>query len=95
MNSEIKPLDVLRAERCHLDEWWEIVGVLLGTRVIDGFFEVYMRCYEELCKLEYRGDSDEAGILKEKLEGLEGKVIGILRTDIEDKPVMVRVDEKQ
>jgi hypothetical protein len=66
MNSEIKPPKVLRAKRCHLDEWWEIVGVLLGTRVIDGFFEVYMSCYEELYKLEYPSDSKEAGILSEK-----------------------------
>jgi hypothetical protein len=93
MSSEIRPLDILRAKRCHLDEWWEIVGVLLGTRMSGYEYEVYVECREKLYKLVYHADSREAGILSKKLRGLEGRVIGILRTDLVDEPVAVRVED--
>jgi hypothetical protein len=90
--SELKPLDVLRAEKCYLREWWEIVGVLLGTRMNGCDYEVYVECNETLYKLVYHAESREAGIIREKLKGLEGRVIGILRTDLVDEPVAVRVE---
>lgn len=86
-------MDILRAEKCYLDEWWEIVGALLGTRVNGYDYEVYVECHETLYKLVYPAGSREAGILREKLKGLEGKVIGILRTDLVDEPVAVRVEK--
>ena len=93
MSREIRPLDILRARRRHLDEWWEIVGVLLGTRINGYEYEVYVECREKLYKLVYHLESREAGILKKKLQGLEGRVIGILRTDLADEPVAVRVEK--
>jgi hypothetical protein len=91
--SELKPLDILRAKRCVLDEWWEIVGILLGTRMNGYDYEVYVECRETLYKLVYHADSREAAILREKLRGLVGRVIGILRTDLVDEPVAVRVEK--
>jgi hypothetical protein len=76
-----------------LDEWWEIVGVLLGTRVNGYDYEVYISCREKLYKLVYHTESKETAILSEKLRGLEGRVIGILRTDLVDEPVAVRVEK--
>lgn len=93
MSSEIRPLDVLRAERCRLDMWWEIVGVLRGARESGHVYEIYIECNERLYKLACPVESREAGILREKLEGLEGRVIGILRTDLADEPVAVRVEK--
>lgn len=93
MSSELTRLDILRAERCYLKEWWEIVGVLLGTRMNGYDYEVYIECWEKLYRLVYRADSREAGILREKLQGLEGKVIGILRTDLVEEPLGVRVEK--
>ena len=93
MSSGIKPLDVLRAERCRLREWWEIAGVLRGTRVNGLEYDVFVECDERLYRLVYPVESKEAEILGEKLRGLEGRVIGILRTDLSDMPVAVRVEE--
>jgi hypothetical protein len=93
MSGELTRLDILRAERCYLREWWEIVGVLLGMRMNGCDYEVYVECHETLYRLVYYAESREAGILLEKLQGLEGKVIGILRTDLVEEPVAVRVEK--
>lgn len=93
MSSKLTPLDMLRAKRCHLDEWWEIVGVLLGTRVNGYNYEVYIECGEKLYKLVCHAESLETRLLQEKLRGLRGRVIGILRTDLVDEPVMVRLEK--
>jgi hypothetical protein len=90
---ELGPLDILRAKKCYLREWWEIVGVLQGIRINGYEYEVYVECDDTLYKLVYHVESREARILREKLERLEGRVIGILRTDLVDEPVMVRVEK--
>ena len=90
---ELGPLDILRAKKCYLREWWEIVGVLLGTRVNGYDYEVYIECNDTLYKLVYHVESREADILREKLDESVGMVIGILRTDLADEPVMVRVEK--
>jgi AbrB family looped-hinge helix DNA binding protein len=78
----------------HLKEWWEIVGVLEETLEDDSSYEAYIKCNTTLYRLMYPPNSKEAEILREKLKGLEGKVIAILRTDLEDEPVMVGLNEK-
>jgi hypothetical protein len=83
------------AQTHHLKEWSEIVGVLEETMEDDFSYDVYIKCNTTLYVLKYPVDSKEAGILREKLRGLKGRRIGILRTDFEDEPVMVGLDEKQ
>jgi hypothetical protein len=89
--SGIRPLDVLGARDLHLKEWWEVVGVLKGVREIHGRLEVYMDC-GELYRLTFPGDSAEAEVLRRGLQGMEGRVVGILRTDLRDMPIAVRLD---
>jgi AbrB family looped-hinge helix DNA binding protein len=82
------------AKMHHLKEWWEIVGILEETMEDDLSYEVYIRCHDALYRLMYPPNSKEAEILREKLKGRKGRVIGILRTDLENKPVAVRLEEK-
>lgn len=43
------------------------------------------------CTLEFEKNSDEARVLREELAGREGSLVRILRTDILEKPLMVRI----
>jgi hypothetical protein len=90
MSTEIRAIDVRGAEGCHLEEWWEIVGALVGTRMEGSEYEVYVSCHGITYRLSYHRDSAEAAILRKNLRGLEDRTIAILRTDIEDKPLVTR-----
>jgi hypothetical protein len=87
--SGIEP-DILGARTVRLKEWWEVVGVLKGVREIDESLEVYVDCHGEPYRLTFPTDSAEAEIMKRSLQGLEGKVVGILKTDLKDMPIAVR-----
>jgi hypothetical protein len=47
-------------------------------------------CHGELYRLTFLTDSAEAEILKRSLRGMEDRVVGILRTDLKDMPIVVR-----
>jgi hypothetical protein len=87
--SGIGPLDVMGAKALRLKVWWEVVGVLRGVRETGGRLEVYIDC-GEVYRLSFPRDSAEAEILRRGLRGMEGRVVGILRTDLGDMPIAVR-----
>ncbi len=81
-----------KAKTCFLKEWWEIVGVLEDVKEVDGTYEVYIRCYDVLYRLIFFEDSIRDADLWRRLTRLKGKVVGILRTDLRERPLRVRAD---
>jgi hypothetical protein len=71
-----------------LDLWDEFVGVLKGLGKDDSTFRVSF----EGCRLIFNLDSEEAKIAQKILHhNLIGQKIGLLRTDIPGKPILVRI----
>jgi len=78
------------AKTLHLREWWEVVGVLKGIREKNGILELYIDCHGVAYKLVFRRYSVEAARLREDFQDHEGRVVGILKTDMEDVPLVTR-----
>lgn len=74
-----------------LKKWEEIIGKFRGINQDNGCLNIHM---DGFSPLSYPLDSIESSILKKELEDVEsGTKIGILRTDIKDKPIVVRLVE--
>jgi hypothetical protein len=78
-----------KAKTIRLRRWEEIAGVLKHLEEDEDHFEVYVECSNTYRLVFHRG-SAEAEALK-RLEGQEGKTIGILRTGMPEKPIAVRL----
>jgi len=73
-----------------LDEYKEIIGEFIELKESDNI-EVTLSIQGEKKKLIYPKDSKEADILEEKLKDIEkGSRIGILRTDLDERPIGIR-----
>lgn len=71
--------------------WSEVYGKF--QRVIEEG-EYIVLDIEGLPPRAYNSDSQEANIIREELENVEpGTTIGILKTDIPAKPIVVRTEE--
>lgn len=80
-------------EKGKLDRWEEIVGTLLGVQDDGNFIKIAIKVsHSKTIRLEYPIDSKEGKVIASKLGEMKdtGKV-GVLRTDIPDKPIVVRV----
>ena len=74
----------------HLRDREEIIGVFKGFVEVD--YQVHI--WFDNSQLIFNLETTEAKILKEKLEGvMVGEKISILKTDIPEKPIVVRIDE--
>jgi len=76
--------------RIHLRCWEEVVGRFLGLERDDQWLIVKI----SYGILIFPVDSPEAQFLTEKLKGLSGRRVGILRTDLVEKPIVVKVMER-
>lgn len=76
-----------------LDYWTEIVGQFIEIEDDGEFISFVLELnHNKTVKLEYPRGSKESKELLKKLESLERSTrIGILRTDLKNKPLMVRV----
>lgn len=76
-----------------LDYWTEIVGQFIEIEDDGEFISFVLEVnHNKTVKLEYPRGSKESKELLRKLESLERSTrIGILRTDLKNKPLMVRV----
>ncbi len=79
-------------DRISLSPWEEVVGELVEVKVNEGFVKVIIDTQHIVSSvIEYPEDSSEGGILKEDLQEVgRNQKIGILRTDVESKPLVVR-----
>lgn len=74
-----------------LEKWEEIVGILKSFRV-DGMNANVCLSTNTDVEIIFPSESVEAFILKNHLEKVkEGAAVAILRTDIPNKPIVVRV----
>lgn len=72
----------------HLKVWTEIVGKLSRISCDDGFIHLII----DGKILSYSIHSEEAKHLLKAIDDcLLGKTIGILRTDLPDKPILIRL----
>jgi len=76
-----------------LDYWTEIVGQFIEIEDDGEFTTLVIEVnHNKTVKLEYARGSKESEELLRNLENLDRSTrIGILRTDLENKPLMVRV----
>lgn len=75
-----------------LKKWEEIVGSFQGIDRDDGCLNIHIDGFPPL---SYPLDSIESSILKEELEDVKsGTKVGILRTDIKEEPLVVRLVEQ-
>ncbi len=74
-----------------LKKWEEIVGRFQEINQDNWCLNIHI---DGFSPLSYPLDSIESSILKEELEDVEsGTKIGILRTDIKEEPLVVRIVE--
>jgi len=77
-------------EHVILDEWKEIMGEFVELNEKDNL-EVSISIQGENKKLVYPKKSKESRILKDELRDIEkGSKIGILRTDLDERPICIR-----
>ncbi|MEM3458965.1 MAG: hypothetical protein QXN36_00030 [Candidatus Bathyarchaeia archaeon] len=73
-----------------LQPWEEIVGTLKKIKVENNQTIAVMRCNKQLnLVISYLNGTREAEILQ-TLDKLLGKKVAILRTEIQEKPIVVR-----
>lgn len=82
--------NLLQASSALFPKWTEMVGIFEGLGVVSG--STIIKINEE--SFAFFNESSEASCLRERLgSNLMGKRIGILRTDLSDKPFLVRLIE--
>lgn len=74
--------------RCILDSWQEIVGRLIALEKTDA--ELIVRLSSGA--IAYPVESDIADYLRQELSGHEGSRVGVVRTNLQDRPILVRVE---
>ncbi len=73
-----------------LEEYEEIIGEFVELREENNEIEVILSAEREK-KLKYASPSKEAEILKDEFDEIEaGTKVGLLKTDLTDKTVLVR-----
>ena len=86
MEDEGGEMDVIR-----LREWEEIVGTFKGIEKDDFSINIILKDF----KVAFNSDSTEAKIVEEALvEAIPGEKIAVIRTDILDKPIIVRISKE-
>ncbi len=71
-----------------MEPWEEIIGKVNGFSSDD--IDVWLKIDDHV--LSFIGDSTEASCIKEFLnEAFLGRVIAILKTDIPEKPIIIRL----
>lgn len=93
MNKIFEDLTHLNTQkRFNLTPWMEITGELQGISKDDHC--IYVGIDDKV--LVFQKDSDEALHIQEKLnDGLIGRFISILRTDILEKPILILLNSKR
>lgn len=70
-----------------LDVWEELRGTLVGVREQEGYVVVEL----SVGAVRVPADSVAAEYLQSELEGMEGVVVGVVRTDGREQPYRVSV----
>ncbi len=75
-----------------LARWQEVMGRLDDLKKKESTVQVSINTGGNISTLEFSRDSREAEILLEDLKDVdEGKKIGILRTDLPNRPIVIRL----
>jgi hypothetical protein len=88
MATTVDPPRLADPDHVQLDRWEELTGELVGITVTDG------RVIVDLSggTLAYPLDSVEADQMQKELTGMEGRTVGILRTDNTDSPLAITIE---
>jgi len=74
-----------------LARWQEVIGRLNELKKKESTVEVSIEIGGDISTIEFPRDSTEANILLEALRDVdEGQKIGILRTDLPNRPIVIR-----
>ena len=88
IQQEIEREEITRSDQIYLRHWHEAVDIFLGLDRDGHWLMVRMGCGH----LAFPIDSKESEVLGKVLKDeLIGQRIGILRTDLDSKPIVVRV----
>ena len=77
--------------------WEEVIGIYLGTEITEIFINIHLKYFNEKhVKITFPRESKEEKILSSSLNtNLIGKKIGILKTNIPSKPIIIRVFDNE
>lgn len=82
-------------ENIHLGFYEEFIGTIKKTKENNRLLNIYLCNDNKTYKLVYPIECKEAQILLEELEHVKtGTKIGILRTNVENKPIWIRTIER-
>jgi hypothetical protein len=87
MTSEIREAD--------LQIWQEIIGDCKSFRIKRGKAVLILRVHGQDICISFKLDSKEGAILRRSGRKLVGQKLGILRTDSEVQPIVLRVISKE
>jgi len=74
-----------------LQIWQEIIGDCISFRTKRGKATVILRVHGQDIRLSFKLDSKEAAILRKLGRRLVGQRLGILKTDSETQPIVLRI----
>jgi len=76
-----------KMKKIHLSPWTELCGKLLGISTND--YLVNVKIGDRV--ISFQHGSHEAKLVKQNLVKLVGKKVGVLKTDLPEKPLVIRV----
>lgn len=88
MATTVDPSGLVDADRIHLAPWEEVTAELEAIATTDGQLLVEL----SVGTLAYPTHSIEAEQLQEAVSGMEGRTVGILRTEDADSPLAITVE---
>jgi len=81
----------MKRKKVKLENWTEILGTYIETEKNADVYSIHLNVLGNIWTLELRGSSIEWKCVKDSLLDIkEGEKIGILRTDIDSKPLLLR-----
>lgn len=85
-------MDSVKEKRVfRLGRWWELTGIFKGFETRGEKLRAILDCGI----LEFGRESRESKILREELDNCEGQRVGILRTDLPEKPLAIRIERRK
>jgi len=85
----------LRVKEMKLQIWQEIIGDCKSFRTERDKATVILRVHGQDISMSFKLDSREGAILRKIGKKLVGQKLGILRTDSEVQPILLRVISKE
>lgn len=85
----------LRVKETELQIWQEITGDCIEFRAERNRISLTVKVYGQNMRIAFKRDSKEGAILERLGKRLVGQKLGVLRTDSEAEPIVIRLIPKE